>query len=375
MSSATLPHLYVPLPPAIHPAVESLRQHTMAWARRFHLIHDHAGDERMQAIQSWTLVARCFPQAEYEALMIVVDWDTWAFLIDDQSENLRHRSDPETLAALLRSFLAVLDHHEPVVHGPLVESLSDIWERLCERTTPQWQRRFRQSVADCFDALVWEAHNRQQGRIPDMETYIRMRRKTSGFETHVNLADLTEQFRFPDQIHAMPELQALTDIANDVISWTNDLFSLPKERAERDIHNLALICQHEQQIGEQQAIDHVVALVNREVRRFFEVEAQLPDMPPEMQEDVGKYLGVLRAWMRGNLDWSMATTRYHSTVKERDCLSDNRNVILLASLAAIIWWISQRRRRKIRLVPNTQGQYIYTAFFTEATLLARKKRR
>jgi hypothetical protein len=71
-----------------------------------------------------------------------------------------------------------------------------------------------------------------------------MRPHTGGLYTDIELIELTEGITLPLIVRQHPHLQRLVLITNNVVCWSNDIISLQKERAHRDMHNPALIYQH-----------------------------------------------------------------------------------------------------------------------------------
>lgn len=322
----TLPTLYCPFPQAVNPHVEAVEEHTLAWAGRFGLVKEEAAVARLRDSKFARLVARAYSSAPRDRLAIVSDWNTWIFLLDDQCDEAWIGKRPERLAALHAKCLEVLSGLRPksrlsAYHRrpgrpdvPLLHALDDLRGRMEEVMPRAWMDRFAFSVSEYFDAAVWEARNRELGIWPDLETFGRLRPYTSGVYTFVDLIDLSEGETLPLVVRKHPTYQRLTLIANNVICWCNDLFSLPKERAHFDMHNLALVFQHEAGMSLQAAVDKVASLVEREVKRFVALEARLPSYDPPVDCLVERFVGVLRAWMRGNLDWSRESGRYRPAV-------------------------------------------------------------
>ena len=179
-----------------------------------------------------------------------------------------------------------------------------------------WMARFVQSAVEYFESSEWEAENRERGVWPDAATYIRMRPYTGGLYTDIELIELTERIDLPIVVRNHPALERLALLTNNVVCWSNDIFSLQKERAHRDMHNLALILRHHEGITEQAAVDRVARLIKGQVQRFIALEARLPQFGPSIDGAVRRFVAVLRAWMRGNLDWSCETGRYrHAEVQ------------------------------------------------------------
>jgi 5-epi-alpha-selinene synthase len=159
---------------------------------------------------------------------------------------------------------------------------------------------------------VWEATNRRQGQIPDAASYCAMRLFTSAVYPCLLLIELTEGLRLPPEVCDHPDVQRLAEMTNNVISWSNDIVSLEKERRQGDVHNLALVLSHERRLTLQAAVDRVGALHDAEVYAFIALTRRLPSFSPTVDADLQRYVSGMRFWMRANLDWSLDTVRYRS---------------------------------------------------------------
>lgn len=314
--------LYCPFPPEVNRHVDAVHEHTLAWARQFGLAKDESGFERVRESKFARLVARAYPSSPRDELAIVADWNTWLFLLDDECDESGIGRRPDRLAALHARCFEVLsgkalDRLDAPLRPrpgradvPLLRALHELRGRMGARMPRAWVDRFAVSVAEYFEAAVWEARNRERGVWPNSATYIQMRPYTGALYTVLDLIDLTEAAILPLVVRKHPLYQALMLITNNVVCWCNDLFSLPKERAHGDMHNLALILQHQEAIGVQDAVDRVVGLIEQEIERFIALENDLPSFGAEVDGLVRRFVAVLRAWMRGNLDWSYESGRY-----------------------------------------------------------------
>jgi 5-epi-alpha-selinene synthase len=313
MEPIVYPSLSCPFPSAINPHAEQAQQATVAWARRFCLLQRDAAFQRLNRLQYGMLMARAYPCAPREALQIVTDWSTWLFLLDDQCDEAGIGQDPEQLMYLHTRLISVL-RGEPADRdeGPFVHSLYDLYARMQAYAPQGWLERFSQSVAQYFTANVWEANNRRRGTIPDAKTYCAMRLFTSAVYPCLMLIEVTEGLHLPPQAYNHPDVQDMAKMANNVISWSNDIVSLEKELRQGDVHNLALILSHEQKLSLQAAVNRVGALHDAEVRAFVAMSERLPAFSPAVDNDLQRYVMGMRFWMRANLDWSFATTRYQS---------------------------------------------------------------
>jgi len=313
MESIAYPPLICPFPSAINPYATDAQQATITWARQLRLLQRNTAYRRLDRLQYGMLMARAYPSAAPETLQIVTDWSTWLFLLDDQCDEAGMGRDPEQLARLHTKFLAVLQGIPPgQTAEPLVHGLWDLHTRILAHAPEGWHGRFRRSVRQYFTANVWEATNRRRGQIPDAKSYCAMRLFTSAVYPCLLLIELTEDLRLPSEVCEHPDVQRLTDMTNNVISWANDIVSLEKERRQGDVHNLALILSHERKLSLQAAVDQVGALHDAEVHSFIALARRLPSFTPSVDADLQRYVSGMRFWMRANWDWSLGTLRYQS---------------------------------------------------------------
>jgi 5-epi-alpha-selinene synthase len=314
MDSIVYPLLTCPFPSAMNPHATDAQQATVTWARRLRLLQRDAAYRRLNRLQYGMLMARAYPSATPERLQIVTDWSTWLFLLDDQCDEAGMGRDPEQLAGLHTQFAEVLKGVRPSLdQAPLVHGLWDLHVRMLAHAPQGWYGRFSRSVMQYFSANVWEATNRRQGQIPDADSYCAMRLFTSAVYPCLLLIELTEGLHLPSEVYDHPDVQRLTTMTNNVISWANDIVSLEKERLQGDVHNLALILAYEQKLSLQDAVERVGALHDAEVYAFIALTRRLPSFAPLVDSDLRRYVTGMRFWMRANLDWSLDTARYRST--------------------------------------------------------------
>lgn len=322
MEPIAYPLLSCPFLPAINIYAAQAQQNTVAWARRLYLLQRDVAYRRLNRLEYGMLMARAYPSASLETLQIATDWSTWLFLLDDQCDETGIGRDPEQMADLHTRLLQVLRGVPPHARAePLVHGLWDLHLRLQTHATEDWLHRFSGSVAQYFTANVWEATNRRRGAIPDVASYCTMRPFTSAVYPCLMLIELAERMHLPPEVYDHPDMQRLSRMTNNVISWANDIVSLEKERRQGDMHNLAIILSHEQKLSLQEAVDRVGALHDGEVHAFIALAAHLPTFGPAMDTALQHYVAGMRFWMRANLDWSIVTARYRPGAAQPAVLS------------------------------------------------------
>lgn len=72
-----------------------------------------------------------------------------------------------------------------------------------------------------MDGVAHQAGDRDDDSIPDLQTYIALRRDTSGMRPSLVLAEFTAGIDLPDDVAEHPLLRGMEDATNDWCSWTN----------------------------------------------------------------------------------------------------------------------------------------------------------
>ncbi|MBC6417959.1 MAG: hypothetical protein GDA44_03780 [Prochloron sp. SP5CPC1] len=332
MQNIKIPPLYCPFPGAIHQNVATAQEQTNKWVRRFHLLPDELAYRRFRAAQFPRMSARTRPHASPEIFAIITNFYTWLFILDDYCEDLGINKHPELLPALHSRSLAILRGEKPTHRdAPLVQALADIRRRVEPHASSGWMDRFTSNMEDYLQALVWQAANHTQGITPDLATYLKMRSFLSAVYPSFDFIEIevSKDMELPNQVRANKTVQKLKLIANNVVSWSNDIIGLEKEMELGDVHNLVLVLQREHQLTLQEAINRAAELCNEEVRKFMDLESRLPSFGPVTDPKLQHYVLGLRSWMRGWIDWALETERYQPNQKTNN-LQINHELPVLA---------------------------------------------
>lgn len=310
--------LSCPILPAIHPAAEAARLHTLDWV----LAHDLArpGDERYPIVcelLASALPARCWPSATVEQLKLASDWLAFLSLYQHAVGTAELR-DAETLARLSATedrFAAMLEGAEPPGAGDLGSwdelawALRDLRRRLAaEGPSQRWLRRFAGHTAGFFDGVRWERLLDLEDPVPALTAYRHRRLLNSAVYTCFDLAALFLPELETPSLEG-PAVRALQDMASNYVNWVDDLFHFEREMAEGKKANLVRILEERLGLPPAEARDEAIDMCNREIEAFFDAAVELA-RGGEMRPGVEAYLGALKAWMRGNLDAYGISRRY-----------------------------------------------------------------
>lgn len=72
-----------------------------------------------------------------------------------------------------------------------------------------------------FIAVAKQADDRANGRIPDLESYITVRRDTSGCKPCFALIEYAARIDLPDEVMSHPVIMAMEEATNDLVTWSN----------------------------------------------------------------------------------------------------------------------------------------------------------
>jgi 5-epi-alpha-selinene synthase len=304
------PRLRCVRPSELNPHVFDAHAHGHAWVVRMRLVGaTEASLQRCLSARFAWLAARAYPTVNREELHVVVDWLSFLFFFDDLCDTRAvqdgvYRGD---LAALEDRLLAVAHGVSPVSDDdPLVHALADIRRRLARRACEAWLSSFAGRIAEYVDGVRWERVLRLQGHVPSPATYARLRPLNSAVFPCLDLAGM---FIDGDD-HGFAQstwLQQLALMANNHVSWVNDVYGIDKEIRERTHANLVVVLASHDGLSWDDALDRAIEACNAELDAFV----ALSDIARARCDARGRALvDAMASWMRGNLDWYAETARY-----------------------------------------------------------------
>jgi len=224
--------------------------------------------------------------------------------------------DTRRLADLVMNAFWYPDAYRPTAGQPATEPSAskmarDYWGRCIKDAAPAVQARFKENMGLFFEAVNRQAQDRDKGITPDIESYIDVRRDTSGCKPVFDLVEYALRIELPDQVVEHPVIKALNQGSNDLVTWSNDVFSYNKEQAVGDTHNMVSILMEHHGMTLQQAIDHVGALCEQTINTFAANKARIPSFgDPQLDKDVAGYVQGLQDWIVGSLHWTFKSERY-----------------------------------------------------------------
>ncbi|KAJ7666107.1 isoprenoid synthase domain-containing protein [Mycena polygramma] len=263
--------------------------------------------DRFHGLKAGTLTAMCYPDAGCPQLRVCNDFLTYLFHLDNLSDDMDDRSTVSTADVVLNSLYHPHTFQSPARVGKMTR---DFYKRMVLTAAPGTQQRFIETFDFFFQSVTQQAQDRTAGAIPDLESYIALRRDTSGCKPSFVLIEYANNLDIPDEVMEHPLVASLGEAANDLVTWSNDIFSYNVEQAKGDTHNMIPVVMNEQGLDLQSAVDFVGEMCKQSIDRFNEDRAQLPSWGPKIDRDVAVYVDGLANWIVGSLHWSFMSERY-----------------------------------------------------------------
>lgn len=352
-----------PFPVRESPDAGRAREEDGRWQREFGLIRSDGRAAQVDAWRTDLLMARTYPLALGDDLVLATNFCNYFFNLDDQFDGALGRlpgearrvvqplvdmvnRPPENVSsgAGRQPGIAVVTQprrgwtddmertashnpapgagdNDPAAGGarrsPAVAGFADLWHRLAAPMTTDWCDRFAGHLTRYLRMYAWEAQNRALSRVPDLDTYIQARRPTSAVGVFLILAERLQRHETPPEIWYAPEFLEMFTITVDHVSWTNDVFALERESSRNDVHNIVFSLQKSRGCTQDRAVELCRRLVAAHVERFMDLKQQLPSVHQRigLTETGAKAADTfvhssMESWMSGNIDWAFLTGRY-----------------------------------------------------------------
>ncbi|EIM89671.1 terpenoid synthase, partial [Stereum hirsutum FP-91666 SS1] len=307
-------------PLTYHPAGDQEAAASLAWMLSFVPHFTPKKVAAMNGLQAGELTAYCYHDCPAERLRVVDDFMNYLFHLDNISDGMMAKNTTQLANWVMNAF-EWPDKFQPTVNadGEVIEEVAavklarDYWSRCIQQAKPGVQQRFKSSMNMFFQAVEQQANDRGGEVVPDLESYIDMRRDTSGCKPVFDLIEYALGFELPEEVVDHPVIKALNQGANDLVTWSNDVFSYNVEQARGDTHNMICIFMEHDGCTLQESIDRVGGLCKQTIDAFVENKARVPSfahLGPQVDGWVTGYVQGLQDWIVGSLHWSFMTKRY-----------------------------------------------------------------
>ncbi|MFD7548008.1 hypothetical protein [Streptomyces sp. NPDC059816] len=259
---------------------------------------------RVAAARVGSAVARCFPAADDDALMVITDVFTWLTAFDDHYE----RAGVRTSLAVAR-LVASLERPDGVPHpvgvGSAVAAFAAVRARCRAVLGPEQDDRLADALRGYFLAVLWE----QSAPGADTDTFFAMRRHLSFGRVLPVLVEVATGHAVPPGLLRAPSMRVLRDRFADVVALFNDLASAAWETEHAagppdavPANTLALLRAEHPGIGAEEARTRVRAML---AHASAEVELRYEELHRSTTEAGRAHLDGLRDFLAGLLTLRM----------------------------------------------------------------------
>ncbi len=271
---------------------------------------------RFDASQFGLLTAFTYPQATRERLELCNDWHVWLFLFDDQADEQEEVGQrPEYLQEYVESCLRVLRGGPLRIRStPLERFTQHLGERMSRLASPAWLERFlRDAEVYLHGGTLPAARHWAAGTVPQLEPYIEQRAMDSAMYTAQDLVEFAREGQeLSEALLRRPLVQRMRHLCTRVVGLTNDLFSFEKEVLwHRNPNNFVHVLQVNRRLGLEEAISEAIDFINADTDAFIACEETLRASGP-VDPRLLSYVEGMKAWIGGNVRWSLVTGRYSS---------------------------------------------------------------
>jgi hypothetical protein len=296
----------------LNPHVEAVQEPICRWAARHGLADSAQVDKALARARFTVLAGYGHPDSSFEGFLLTAKWCTWLFIQDDWlCDRPDHVMAPEDLAPIHGHLLDTLLGEVPDPEQPLATSIHDIGEQILIWGGMEALERFERTVRGYLWGTRWEALNRIRAEVPSVSAFSKMRPHAGAAYTAFEFWEIVEGFSLTEAEREHVVRDELRLLANNCISWANDLYSLAKEMREGNPNNLVLALARERGTDIASAMRETVAVYNREYEAFRKLAGDLGLLGlAEPGLDLRPYAERLHSWIIGNIQWSRLTPRY-----------------------------------------------------------------
>jgi hypothetical protein len=317
MSTPVFSQLRLPWPARRNPFARSYARAAADFLVGVGLITDDPGDRGARRFRGIVVLdPYVYPYASLDRLLVAGAFSQWLFFLDDQYDDHPElgRHPLEVRRIMDRHFEALSTGRLPPNPTSFARFTVYLRRRLEASSPPGWLERFLRNVQDyLFEGSLRTVEHWAEDRVPSTDDYLGMRMHDSAVFPAVDMIEVAAGIHLPRDVRDHPSIVEMRRLTVRHTAYVNDLFSYQKEVLWNGTPcNLVHVLMHNEAVSFEEAVGEIVAMVNRDVQRFGELERSLPSFEPAIGDEVDAYLTGMKDWMRGNVEFSLASERYRS---------------------------------------------------------------
>ncbi|KAG1834337.1 isoprenoid synthase domain-containing protein [Suillus subalutaceus] len=238
--------------------------------------------------------ALCYPGADLAQLRLAVDF--LSLLVYEQERGWERNG--------------CSDENKNENENGIFDLISDRLSRVAYKS-PAWYMRFHRSMRTYYDARR-RLHSLDSTCIPDLETYVDLRRNASGLRMVFHLIEYAGGLDLPERVSSHPVLKRLTDQACDLIAWSEDAISCAKGMTPSSRLNIVTVLMKDRNCSFGSALAYIGTLVKQTADAFLATERQFAACGV-INDDTRRYVRGLWDCIAGSVNWLYETERYLGT--------------------------------------------------------------
>lgn len=255
-----------------------------------------------------------FPNANAEQSLTMGKWILAAFAFDDLYGSL----SAEELKIKCRKVICLLEGNDfQYDENEIFKALFEAGKEFHPHVTSSWMKRLIDDHEFWFDGMIQETEYSYTGKAiyPTLEEYKVIREKVSGGRLMCDFLEISSGFIMPDEVFRHPVILRIRQLITFMLSWFNDIHSVPWELERGEATNLVLVIKNEQNCSFEEAYEKAVKIHNDDLEEFIQISKNLPDFGV-YNDDVKRYLHNAELFLKGQELWYFGgTERYTSAEK------------------------------------------------------------
>ncbi|KAG6856499.1 hypothetical protein H0H87_003878, partial [Tephrocybe sp. NHM501043] len=237
------------------------------------------------------LAALCIPKCGQPQLAFFANFISILIITDSRIKSAQAGSESGWLSDLEEGEegAKLLSKHE------LFQYISPELQRLVVKANSSWTTRFTQAVHSFRSAQLFVISNHANHVIPDLETYLPLRRGLSGLYLLLDLIELSENLILPPMDEKMFEnFTRLKQLAVDI-----DVVAFNIDQVQGNLHNLINVLMTHNQLSLHGAVNLAGSMIKEMFDIFVETERSLfsPPTPPQTNQSGTSSLYSSWAWL------------------------------------------------------------------------------
>lgn len=317
MSTPVFSQLLLPWPARSNPFARRYARAATDFLLGVGLITDDPSDRGARRAEGIVVLDPCvYPYASLERLLVAGAFSQWLFFLDDQYDDHPElgRSPLEVRQIMDRYFEVLSTGRLPPSPTPFARFTVYLRRRLEASCPAGWMQRFLRNVqAYLFEGSLRTVEHWAQDCVPSTHDYLALRMHDSAVFPAVDMIEIAAGLSLPREVLDHPSIVELRRLTVRHTAYVNDLFSYQKEVLWSGTPcNLVHVLMHNESVRFEEAVCAIVAMVNGDVQRFLELEHGLPRFEPAIADELDAYLTGMKDWMRGNVEFSLASRRYRA---------------------------------------------------------------